>query len=190
MQYVFTSQRPIITLTDEEAEWCRDIGARRHQQARKAHVQDRQMGPQDPMFIDINGLGGELAFCKACGIELVDALGVRSKGHDATVVGLRFDVKTTHYKNGELRVHREKTLQDADCYALMRGTLPTYELAGWCWADEVIHERNLDDGGHGYGYIVSGNHLRPFYGKGYKKHGVTMQMLIDIERWQKTRGAA
>ena len=159
----FEAYRPWITLTDEEADWCRDIGAKRHQQARGANVQDRQMGPQDPMFIDINGLGGELAFCKACGIEIVDPLGVRSKGHDATVVGLRFDVKTTDCPTGRLLVTRNKTVKDADCYALVRGTLPTYEIAGWCWAEDLIHDSNLGNLGHGLGYVADVRNLLPFF---------------------------
>jgi hypothetical protein len=176
----FEAHRPWITLTDAEVDWCKDIGAKRHQQARGANVQDRQMGPQDPMFIDINGLGGELAFCKACGVELVDALGVRSKGHDAFVCGLRFDVKTTCCTTGRLLVNRNKTVKDADCYALVRGTLPTYEIAGWCWAEDLIHDSNLGNLGHGLGYVTEARNLLPF--------GSLEERFLEPERWQKARG--
>ena len=180
--YVATWHRKTVTLTDLESEWCRDIGAKRHQQARAANVTDRQVGPQDAVSIDINGLGGELAFCKVCGIEIVDPLGVRSKGHDALVCGLRFDVKTTTCTYGRLLVHRTKTVKDADCYALVRGTLPTYEIAGWCWADDLIDESNLDDIGYGYHYVAHVSSLLPF---------AVLEKIIRAERkWKKARGIA
>ena len=176
----FEVHRPWITLTDEEVEWCRMVGAERHAQARAANVRDQQMGPQDKVFIDVNGLGGELAFCKACGIEIVDPLGVRSKGHDALVCGLRFDVKTTDCAYGRLLVTRSKTVADSDCYALMRGTLPTYEIAGWCWAEDLIHDSNLGSLGHGLGYVAEARDLMPFR--------VLQKRFIEPERRQKERG--
>lgn len=171
-------QQATVTLTDDEVEVCRMLGAARHQAARAAGVKDRKMGPQDAIEGDINGIGGEMAFCKACEVPLDDTVGARKGGHDALVVGIRFDVKTTARANGMLLAMRSKTLADADAYALVRGELPTYTIAGWCWSDELLDDANLVNKGWGLGYGLEAISLRRF---------AELRKIIDVAAWQARR---
>lgn len=151
-----------ITLTDTEARIATWLGRMRHEIARKNGVVDRKIGPQDAMSGDINGLGGEFAFCKACGAWPDMTVRPRSGGHDAVVCGLLFDVKTTKVEHGMLLVTLKKTVESVNAYALVCGTMPTYRVAGWCWSHEVIRDDNKVNKGHGEGYGLPQGRLRSF----------------------------
>lgn len=151
-----------ITLTDTEARICAWLGEMRHKAARLAGVVDRKQGPQDAIATDVEGIGGELAFCKACGSWPDLTVGARSGGHDAVVCGILFDVKTTERPHGRMLATLGKSADEVDAYALVCGTMPTYRIAGWCWSQELIAEANVTDLGHGPTYAVVQDRLRPF----------------------------
>lgn len=151
-----------ITLTDTEARICAWLGEMRHKAARLAGVVDRKQGPQNAIATDVEGIGGELAFCKACGAWPDLTVGARSGGHDAVVCGILFDVKTTNRPSGRMLATLGKSVNEVDAYALVCGTMPTYRIAGWCWSQELIVDANVIDLGHGPGYGLTQDKLRPF----------------------------
>lgn len=151
-----------ITLTDTEARICAWLGEMRHKAARLAGVVDRKQGPQDAIATDVEGIGGELAFCKACNAWPDLTVGARSGGHDAVVCGILFDVKTTPIQHGMMLATLKKTVDSVNAYALMCGKMPTYRIAGWCWSQELISDGNVVDKGHGPGYGLRQDRLRPF----------------------------
>ena len=134
----------------------------RHKAARLAGVVDRKQGPQDAISTDVEGIGGEFAFCKACGTWPDLTVGARSGGHDAVVCGIWFDVKTTNRPAGRMLATLGKSVDEVDAYALVCGTMPTYRIAGWCWSQELIADANVIDLGHGPGYGLVQESLRPF----------------------------
>lgn len=151
-----------ITLTDTESRICAWLGKMRHIAARSAGVKDRKQGPQDAIATDVEGIGGEFAFCKACNAWPDLTVGARKGGHDAVVAGMKFDVKTTGRQRGRLLATLGKSVDEVDAYALVCGTMPTYTIAGWCWSPELIDWRNAIDLGHGPGYALEQERLRPF----------------------------
>jgi hypothetical protein len=60
-----------------------------------------------------------------------------------------------------LIVKKTKTIEDADVYALMVGTFPSYRYAGFILAQDIIKEENLMDWGYEgkEGYSVSESRL-------------------------------
>ena len=51
-------------------------------------------------------------------------------------------------------VRRKWKAGDVDCYALMTGTMPTYTLRGFFTKEATMKDCNLQNLGHGEGYVV------------------------------------
>ena len=149
-----------VTLTDTEARICEWLGKMRNLAARAAGVVDRKQGPQDAISTDVEGIGGEFAFCKAFNAWPDLTVGARRGGHDAVVCGILFDVKTTNRPAGRMLATLGKSVDEVDAYALVCGTMPTYRIAGWCWSPELIADANVIDLGHGPGYALQQDRLR------------------------------
>jgi hypothetical protein len=153
----------VITLEDSEqriAEW---VAKSRRAQNRKAGIAEPDLGgKQSPEFREINGMGGELAFCKA--FNLYPDLVVADVGprFDTSFCGMKSDIKTTEYKNGRLLVPVKNKDYDIEMYALVTGTAPSFTIVGWALRDEVIDQQNIIDLGYGDVYSLDGGDLHPF----------------------------
>ena len=147
-----------ITLTPSEQRICRYLAGARHAAAREAGKVNARKGPQDDAATDLEGIGGEIAFCKLFGVYPDLSIAARSpeedKGDCVLPSGAVIDVKTTKYDNGRLLVALWKHARNIDLYALMVGQMPTYELRGWITPFQVRQKDNIIDLGRGPVYAV------------------------------------
>ena len=150
-----------VTLTDTEVRICRWLAAQRFAAARKAGVQDAQMGPQSSEQTDLDGIAGEFAFCKVANVWPDMTIGARRGGHDAFLNGMSVDVKTTRCPTGHLLATIKKSTTASDVYVLVIGTVPEFRIAGWASAAQLLHPENIADFGHGSGYALSQRQLQP-----------------------------
>lgn len=150
-----------VTLTDTEVRICRWLAAQRFAAARKAGVQDAQMGPQSSEQTDLDGIAGEFAFCKVANVWPDMTIGARRGGHDAFLNGMSVDVKTTRCPTGHLLATIKKSTTASDVYVLVIGTVPEFRIAGWASAAKLLHPENIADFGHGSGYALSQRQLQP-----------------------------
>lgn len=135
------------------------IATQRHCRCRENGIKDRQIGPQSWIETDLQGIGGELAFCQI--FNLFPSLSLHmDDGFDCVShKGARIDVKTTKYNDGRLIVHEKKKLGDADIYALMVGNFPTFEFRGWIKSEDVFTREKADLGHGSHGYMIDQGEL-------------------------------
>lgn len=150
-----------IKITDAEYLMLATLGGMRSLTARSNGVKDAKMGSQSGLEADIDGLIGEYAFCKWKNIfpDLVPA--PRSGSADCFYENLRIDIKTTRYKNGRL-LSTLKNNDDVDIYALAILTDRTVDFKGWIKKSDLRQEQNIRDLGHGKGYCLDQDKLKPF----------------------------
>jgi len=130
--------------------------------ARSNNVFDAKIGPQNGIDADIQAFKAEYAFAKWHNIFPDFGLSPRSGSYDGiTKKGLRYDVKSTSNKNGNL-LSTLKVNKDIDIYILAYVFEDSVEFIGWAWKDDLIKEENIKDLGHGHGYFLSREKLRGF----------------------------
>jgi len=119
-----SEQALVKRVAKERSEYDKANGFTDHRKAEK----------QTAEFIEQNGLGGELAFCKAFNVFPDVATDYPSE-HDAVLPnGIKVEIKTTEYKTGKLIVRR---MNDADVYVLVTGTFPNYNIIGYITSAEL-----------------------------------------------------
>ena len=137
-----------VTLDKTTQEVARMLAKARYTAARSAGVVNAKKGPQSNKKTDLEGVGGELAFCLLYNLWPDMTAYARKGGHDCvTHSGTTVDVKTTKYKTGHLLVRENKFDTDTEIYALVIGEFPNYEYVGWATADEVRELGDRRDGG-------------------------------------------
>jgi len=152
-----------VTLDQGQQAVARLLAQLRHQNNRANGVPDRKVGQQPPDYTDLNGIGGELAFCILANVCPDMSISPRSGSYDCLLNGYRVDVKTTRYvRTPMLCVYIGKRLSDADIYVLMVGEMPVYRCAGWTWADELLRRENIRDLGYGPTYVLPSAALHPW----------------------------
>lgn len=131
-----------ITLSESEQEICRAVASARHFNSRAAGVENKRVGPQDDEFTDLNGFGGEVAFCKIFNVYPDFSMELRNassdRGDALLPTGHTVDVKTTIYPKGKL-IAAPSLKANHDVYALMTGTFPEYTLRGFI-STEFLHD--------------------------------------------------
>lgn len=143
----------MITLNEAEQRLARFIAVKRHAMNRSTNTTDRKIGPQSNEETDLEGIGAELAFCKLMNVY-PDLQCENRPVADATLpCGKTVDVKSTTYEDGKLAVTLWKK-PTVDLFALMVGRFPTYRLAGFRPAQEVISLLNIGNLGHGETYVL------------------------------------
>lgn len=127
----------------------------------KGFIDHRKAEKQTAEFIERNGLGGELAFCKAFNLFPDIATDYPSE-HDAVLPnGMKVEIKTTEYKTGKLLVRR---MNDADIYVLITGTFPDYNIIGYVKASilaESEQELTSKSGKKNKAFVVVQEDLEP-----------------------------
>jgi len=153
-----------ITLNECEQKIAKHLAISRNRNARSKGKPNTKMGNQSDEETDLEGIAGELVVCKVLNlypdteIDLIDL----PKYDLLTAKGSRVDVKTTKYKHGRMLATKKKNVDDCDVYVLVVGSFPSYRIAGWCWATELLREANLIDLGHGEGYALNQSELKTF----------------------------
>jgi len=150
----------IINLSSEEVKIANFLGKKRRESARANGVKDAQVGKQNPINIDVDGMLAELAFAKAFNLYPDMTVGPRSGGADFTLSnGKTIDVKATRYKTGKLLATKKKTQQPCDYYVLAVVSDISVTLCGMVTKEKLFNDSNLINLGHGEGYAVSQENL-------------------------------
>jgi len=149
----------IIELSDSEVNLCEFIGEQRSIIARANNVKDAKIGSQDGTQADIQGFKAEYAFAKDQNLFPDFGLSPRSGSYDGmTNLGNRYDIKSTHHKNGNLLASL-KVNPDVDIYILAVVAGNIVDVIGWALKDDLIKPENIIDLGHGKGYFLNRNKL-------------------------------
>ncbi len=145
-----------VLLTDIEQKLVKYIAQSRFEINRKNNVKNSRKGGQSDYLTDLDGFGGEFAFCKLFNIYPDLEVKVTSQDSDrgdCLLNNLKIDVKTTKYKTGKLICALWKN-NEVDYYALMVGEFPQYEFKGFAKSSEVKKEENIVNLGWGNLYAV------------------------------------
>jgi hypothetical protein len=153
----------IVHMSHTEAILAQMLGVMRNLAARTNGVVDKQMGTQDPIEIDRDGVLSEMAVAKH--LNLWPDLSIRSEKVLSDLIGRkgdRIDVKSTRYKTGRLLIHRDKKVDDVDVYILAIVDVNDVDLFGFISSKDAIQEKNLDDLGRGLTYVIPQTMLTKF----------------------------
>lgn len=143
-----------IVLTDPEQRLARYMGQQRYALSRKAGVVDARVDPSGAE-LDINAMGAELALARLLNVYPDLDPTPRAGGHDLRWGGQTLDVKQTVRTNGHLIATTWKDQDQCDLYALLVGTLPTYDFQGFTTAQALFQTHRLKNFGHGATYAVA-----------------------------------
>ena len=149
-----------ITLDSYERKIVTEIAMDRQKNNIDRGSRSFKMGGGDDLLINIEGTGGEFAFCKLKNIY-PDMTIDHPIPFDCYINGHGYiDVKTTKKPNGMLLVGVWKSRSIPDYYALMVGEFPTYEFKGFFPGQEVFKPENLVNLGHGETYGIEQDRLK------------------------------
>lgn len=151
-----------IDLTPAELHICRILGVMRRSEAMDK-VKDQQVGNDDSWSIDIDGVVAEYCVAKLLNLCPDLTVSVRNGGADLiTRKGKTVDVKSTRHVNGRLLATLKKAIDPCDMYVLVVVDNFGGNVMGWASKDDLFHEDNKQDLGHGVGYAIPQQGLRPF----------------------------
>ena len=136
------------------------VGKERYASNRKKGIVNQKAGTMSAYETEVEGVGGELVFAKACNLY-PDFATIPGK-YDFLAHGMKVDVKTTRHKNGRLLVSSTKKISECDAYVLIVGSMPRYEIIGWAYAPEIINKEHLGELGNGPGYMMDQSELHNF----------------------------
>lgn len=149
-----------ITLDSYERKIVTEIAMDRQKNNIDRGSRSFKMGGGDDLLINIEGTGGEFAFCKIQNIY-PDMTIDHPIPFDCYIKGHGYiDVKTTKKRFGMLLVGTWKSRSIPDYYALMVGEFPTYEFKGFFPGEEVFKPENLVNLGHGETYGIEQDRLK------------------------------
>ena len=153
----------MIQMSPAESAIALMVAVMRNTTARQSGVGDKQMGRQDPIQIDRDGIIAEMAFGKQFNLYPDLSTYPRKGGADLiTKTGLKVDVKATRYKTGRLLIHVDKPVTEVDIYVLGIVDGDTVDFIGYVRSEDAIQAQNLKDLGHGVGYVIEQDALRKF----------------------------
>lgn len=153
----------IVQMTPSESAIALTLAVMRNTTARQNNVADKQMGKQNPIEIDRDGILAEMAFGKQ--FNLYPDLSVYPRKGGADLIahnGMKVDVKATRYKHGRLLIHIDKPVEEVDIYVLGIVDGDTVDLVGYIKSADAIQPQNIKDLGHGSGYAIEQNNLKKF----------------------------
>ena len=151
----------VVELQADEVTVCQMLGRMRSLIARSAGVKDAKMGTQDGSEADVIGMMAEYAFAKKFNTFPDMGLTPRSGSADGIYNGKRYDIKATTYVTGKL-LCTLKHNPDIDVYVLAIVKQNIVIFPGFALANELRHDDNLTDLGHGQGYALTQDKLRVF----------------------------
>ena len=138
-----------VSLNELEKRLAVYIGRQRTAMNRNVTATNHKLAHEDPIKADIEGVMGELAFCKLLSTYPHDVfeISVRSAADgqdygDVTMNGLRIDIKTSAYKSARLLAVTKNP--NVDMLILMTGEDGVYTLSGGIWAEEMYKDSRYD----------------------------------------------
>ena len=150
----------VVVLNETERKLAEYLAKKRQKDCEDRGVGNRRVGPQSDLQSHLDGIGGELAFCKLMNVYPDTDTDLWPDSDAVTKYGESVDVKTTRRVNGRLVMPLFKANKQSDLYVLMVGTFPEYQLVGIISAEEVFKPENIHDLGHGPCYVVEQEKLR------------------------------
>lgn len=139
-----------VTLNDVEQKICKAVANARHKTNRKSNVHNAKVGNQSNEQTDLDGVSGEMAFCKLADIYPKDIFVIHPKSAkrgsdkkgDVTYLGKTVDIKTTAYRTGHLLATEGKT-PDVDYFALIIRDRDKYVFKGFMKSTELLEDKRL-----------------------------------------------
>ena len=151
----------IVDMTPQECAIAHLLAVMRHSTCRSNNINDKQMGGQDAIEIDRDGILVKMTVGKPINRYPDFSIYPRKGGVDLVGAnGKKIDVKSTRYKNGKLLVHKDKSSEEIDVYILVVIDERTANVVGYIESAEVFKDENLRDLGHGVGYAIEQEKLR------------------------------
>jgi len=154
-----------VPLTPLEIHLCRWLAKKRGEENRARGVTSvKQCGESDEA-IDLQGIGGEMAFCKLFGLwpDLNYEIRSKARGEDLGDCWCEplgwVDVKTTRAGKGYLNIRRPSRV---GYYALMEGDFPEFCFRGLIPAADAIRPEYIKDVGNGPYWAVPASALKPY----------------------------
>tara|TARA_R100001015_G_C4536039_1_gene101163 strand:- start:152 stop:622 length:471 start_codon:yes stop_codon:yes gene_type:complete len=151
----------IVELSPSEVLVCECIGRMRSLIARTANVKDQKIGQHDGSDADVMGFKGEYAFAKHFNVFPDLGLSPRSGSYDGVLKDFKYDIKSTHIKNGHL-LATKKINPDVDIYVLCIVDNNLVDIKGYVKKEDFIITENLKTLGHGEGYCLNQSQLTQF----------------------------
>lgn len=154
-----------VTLDRGDIAHAQVTAAMRHAVNQTAGVRNAKIGKQSDYITELEGVCGETAFSKIHNVALDQTIHPRSGGHD--FLGRnneKIDVKTTSCEHGHLSATLKKKREDADYYVLVIGKCPTYRIAGYASADDLLKKENIGNLGGGDSYLLTQSQLKQYKG--------------------------
>ena len=152
-----------ITLTRAEQRLAAYLAKARYQSNRASGVRDQLRSTRDPVKMEAEATGAELAFC--CSMNLYPDLSVspRKGGYDCrTAKGHRMDVKWVARPTDHLlAVLGKRQEREVDAFVLVRGHSPVYDIVGWVPFRQLIHRSKIRNFGYGATYAMASRDLYP-----------------------------
>lgn len=104
---------------------------------------DKQYASSNPVDLNREGFGAEMAFCIWDNVYPDFTIHNRQGGYDAIdSMGRRVDVKCSNTRF--LLAPEHKHVEDCDIFVLISGKFPSYKLEGWLPAERLLSPFNLD----------------------------------------------
>ena len=142
-----TTMKTTVKLSDTELDLARKIASLRYGSNREAGIKNAKIGKQSSFETDFIGMCGELAFCKM--VNIYPDLTIEAGGHqyDCLLRSTRIDIKTTHYKNGNLLSGSKKEYDEIDVFVLVVGDPASAEFTfvGWQTYKELRMKKNISE---------------------------------------------
>lgn len=131
------------TLSVQEQIIVEGIALARHSINLEKKRNNMKVGNGNDLKINVEGIAGEFAFCKIHNIY-PDMSVDYPLPFDCKIGDYTIDVKTTPHKNGHLAVPIYKSTYKVPTYfALMIGSMPTYEFKGFFRGDQMFYDYNI-----------------------------------------------
>ena len=147
-----------VMLNENEQKIIEYIAKTRHSSAREKGFDDKQISDDSKYNIDLDGFGGEFAFCKAFNIMPSFVTGQADKADCIMADGTTVDIKTTKYSSGHLIAPMTKNVGDVDIYVLViKISESNFRIVGFRGSGKLISD---------YGYQCHQDNPK-FSGKGY-----------------------
>jgi hypothetical protein len=142
-------EKYVITLNNADRALAEYVAKERRKSARLNGATDNQYSSQPKEEIELQGFGGELAFCRMFSCEPDTSIGAEFANHlknrgDTLLRGKWVDIKNTTHDQGHMLVPNYKRVGTAaDWFALMVGTFPDYEFRGWMQDCEILRPERM-----------------------------------------------
>jgi hypothetical protein len=131
-----------VTLNPFEQWIAKGLAAKRLEQNQADGARDMNQSGQDPRVIELEGIGGELAYCKLFNIYPDLQYTERAAEDAISALHGRVDVKTAA-PGRNLVIKATKQGTTVAGYVLMLGAFPEYEYAGYMPTAEALADENL-----------------------------------------------